>query len=219
MRLSSDLTRAEQLNSSVRAMHPQLYGMLKRLVGSPADAEDVLQDTYKRLLSTPELHTRETERLLRMVKQIAIRGAIELLKRQRATAELKQNLAEQPESSLGMTGMPDEQLNAQQMYRSLVSSFGMSNRTRQIFVLFNVHEYSPREIARRLGISEQTVWSNLRNGRALLSREARNSDTPGTPPPRREIYHARNRSPSPQARSSSMSHPRSWSRARHWPND
>lgn len=138
-----------------------LRACLCRYARNPADAEELLQETYARLLAVDG----EQRRRIRSVQAFALTTARNialdwLRHRQVVPIEFVADLEEL--HLLVDDGRLDEVVGAHQALRQVAAVVaGLPDRCRQVFTLRKVYGMTQKEIAARLNISENTVEQHL----------------------------------------------------------
>lgn len=141
-------------------------------------ADDIIQEAYARLTTLPSVEH------IQNPKAYLFRTAHSVL-----LQEIRRNRVIPIDSVESLDSLelmshepaPDRALELQQDMRILASAIGaMSKKCRIVFVLKKIHGYSQREIAQRLGISENTVETHLARGVKKLMEYYRSSGI--TPP-------------------------------------
>ena len=162
---------------------PFLLRVVTRLVGNPATAEDVVQETF--LIA----HRRRSE----VASYANIRGwlyrvAANLVRHQRRSIARRLRLEQaltQAQEQLGQTGDPSplgalEVAQRAQQVRDCVAQLPLKQR--EVFVMFELEGVEGTTIAQLLGIPENTVWTRLHHARkrfrVLWDRLAQNAGTP-----------------------------------------
>ena len=153
---------------------PRVYRKLVTMTKDREDAEDALQDTFLRAYMA--LHTfEERSSFYTWVTRIAINSALMILRRRRTRSEVSfDNPGETEEESSGFefkdTGPSPEYicLHRQSYACMLRSIWKLQPRLRQVIEMQMVDNYSIREIAQALGISQAAVKSRLSRARARL---------------------------------------------------
>jgi RNA polymerase sigma factor (sigma-70 family) len=144
--------QAHQYESTIRRR-------LTRYTRNAADTEELVQETYVRLLSMNAENMPEPEHLLGYVMVVARNIACDWLRRRSVVSVhfsdgLPVEVAEDSE--------PDEMLSVEQELDSLAEIVeSMPGRRRQVFTLRKVYGFSQKEIARLMGISVNTVEQHL----------------------------------------------------------
>jgi RNA polymerase sigma-70 factor (ECF subfamily) len=178
---SKNLVAAARSGSSaafaeLREIYAQrVYRKLLTMTKNREDAEDALQDTFLRAYIA--LHTfQERSSFYTWVTKIAINSALMILRRRRARAEVSfDSPSETEEATSGFefrdTGPSPEHICVhRQSYACMRRSiWNLQPRLRQVIEMRMMGNYSIREIAHALQISEAAVKSRLSRARARLA--------------------------------------------------
>jgi len=153
-----------------------LRAYLFRFVRNPADVDELLQETYARLLVASPADGTEVRSVRAFALTIARNVALDWLRhRDVVPMELVSDLAAL--DVLDEKAQVEEIVNSHQELALLAEVVGeLPKRYRQVFTLRRVYGLSQREIAQDLGISETTVEQLLaravrRCAAALFARE------------------------------------------------
>jgi RNA polymerase sigma-70 factor (ECF subfamily) len=153
-----------------------LRAYLFRFVRNPADVDELLQETYARLLVASPADGTEVRSVRALALTIARNVALDWLRhRDVVPMELVSDLAAL--DVLDEKAQVEEIVNSHQELALLAEVVGeLPKRHRQVFTLRRVYGLSQREIAQHLGISETTVEQLLaravrRCAAALFARE------------------------------------------------
>lgn len=153
-----------------------LRAYLFRFVRNPADVDELLQETYAKLLSAAPKDGTEVRSVRALALTIARNVALDWLRhRDVVPIELVSDLAAL--DVLDERAQVDEIVNAHQELNLLSQVVGaLPKRIRQAFTLRRVYGLSQQEIAHHMGISEKTVEQLLvravrRCANALYARE------------------------------------------------
>lgn len=143
--------------------HPQLQNYLFWQVRSHEIAEELAQETYARFLRQPEPYgiLDLNAFLFTIAKNLAfdyLRG----LKRQQAYEFIPLD-SELPDRQADTETLVDQQQLSNRLEQSIAN---LPYKTREILLLYRADDFSYKEIASRLAISERTVEYHLR--RAVL---------------------------------------------------
>ena len=142
----------------VRLYHTMLYRVAFSYLRSCADAEDVCQDTFVRLMNFPgEFPTDEDCK--HWLIRVAVNLSKNLLKYRRTHGE--------PQDPLDAAGIPAEQTAESELLpliKSLPPEYGA------VIHLFYYEGYPAKEIAQMLDISVTAVTSRLSRGRRRLKK-------------------------------------------------
>jgi RNA polymerase sigma-70 factor, ECF subfamily len=153
----------------------RVYRRLLTMTKNREDAEDALQDTFLRAYMA--LHTfEERSSFYSWVTRIAINSALMILRRRRMRPEVSfDSPCETEEAISGFefkdTGPTPEHIcvHRQRYARMLRSIWNLQPRLRQVIEMQMTDNYSIREIAEALEISEAAVKSRLSRARARLA--------------------------------------------------
>lgn len=134
-----------------------LRAYLFRIVRNMADADELLQETYARLLVAPAAGGAEVRSVRALALTIARNVALDWLRhRDVVPVSLMSDLAAL--NVLDESAQVEEIVNTHQELALLAECVGeLPERCRQAFTLRRVYGLSQAEIAERLGISEGTV--------------------------------------------------------------
>jgi RNA polymerase sigma factor (sigma-70 family) len=164
----SDSDPGHQLLAHVLDHAPSLRRRLHCYTRNRADTEELLQDTYVRLLTLNKSGRVHIRSVAALATTIATNVARDWLRRQKvANLSLEIELAE----AIGTEAeQPDQAVNTQQEFEIVAGIVEcMPERRREVFLLRRAYGLSQKEIARKLAISENTVEQHLsRAARELL---------------------------------------------------
>ena len=157
-----NLERARWFAEEVQPHESSLRAYLHGAARSPADVDDLLQNSYLRLLRVyAQAPIRSVKSLLFAIARNAVRDAI----RRRTTA------SEIPISEINSAYVMDqtpgvvELVNHRQAHALLAEAIRLlPQRCREVLLLRKIHGLSQREIALKLGITENTVESLVSKG-------------------------------------------------------
>ncbi|MBZ9756478.1 sigma-70 family RNA polymerase sigma factor [Mesorhizobium sp. ESP6-5] len=158
--------RQEGLLALATALRPELHRYCSRLMGSVIDGEDVVQDTFARVVVALE-ELCEVPRLRPWLFRIAHNRALDLLRSRAIRA------VEPIEAALDIADEADpvEVLMRRQAVQTAVSRFAELPVTqRSVVVLRDVLDEPLADIAALLGITVDAVKAHLARGRARLRR-------------------------------------------------
>lgn len=157
----------------VRAVHPLVYRLCRRLVAHPTDAEDAVQETFLRAwqnastLRDPVAHRAWVCRIARHVCADRARGA----------AAREQPILDEDARTAGLRALAsderpaDETLHAAEVRAVVSGALGkLKEKHRVVLVLREIDDLDYEEIADALGIPIGTVESRLHRARAELGR-------------------------------------------------
>lgn len=161
----------------------RLEGVLKaylhRFAPKPADLEDLLQETYSHLFAVPRAQRDGVRNVQAFALASARNVAVDWVRHRRVVAiDAVEDLDSLPLEQDGST--LDEIVNAHQQLLRVAEAVGtLPDRCREVFTLRRVYGWSQREIAQRLGITEQTVEQHLVKGMRRCAELMMDPSTPG----------------------------------------
>jgi RNA polymerase sigma factor (sigma-70 family) len=146
-----------------------LRGYLSRFFKDIADVEDVVQETYARLLSLTESAAMAVRNGHAFLFTSARNVALDRIRKARVVS--LDALAEMGSTDvLDQAPTADEALNARQEVALLLESIAsLPDRCREALTLRKLYGLSQREIAERLSISESTVEKHVAYGVRLCA--------------------------------------------------
>jgi RNA polymerase sigma-70 factor (ECF subfamily) len=162
------------LRRDFAAQREFLWGLCYRMTGSAADAEDLVQDTFERALRHPP---NDTERSLRpWLSRVAINLSCDHLRRRKLTPYRGTWLPEPVPTDTLLAAVP-EHVGAEARYDLLESATfafllaleALSPAQRAVLLLRDVFDYSVRETAEALELSEPNVKTTLHRARQAMS--------------------------------------------------
>ncbi|HEX5927894.1 MAG TPA: sigma-70 family RNA polymerase sigma factor [Solirubrobacterales bacterium] len=141
--------------------HQPLYRFCLAIVGSPADAQDALQNTMVKVLGALPGEKRQIE-LKPWLYRIAHNEAVELLRRRRPTEELD------PELSAGGSGLAEDAASRERLRRLLSDLEQLPERQRGTLVMRELAGLGFEEIGTALGTSPAVARQTLYEARQGL---------------------------------------------------
>ena len=130
------------------------------LLGAQTDAEDVVQETYARLLAVDELEQNEPRARSYMFR-IATNLAYDRHRRKREHS--LEDLVE-PARPLGVVDGPDAILDLDRALEAITTTLlQIRPRSRQVFLLRTAEGLSYESISERLGVSKRTVEREMKH--------------------------------------------------------
>jgi len=147
-----------------------LRACLYRYTRNSSDVEELLQETYARLLVAAASEEPEVRSVRGFAFTIARNVAFDWL-RHRQVVPIEPVADMEALEVLDGSGQVEEIVNHHQELAMLVKAIQqLPERCRQVFTLRKVYGYSQKEIAARLGISENTVEQHLTRAARLCAR-------------------------------------------------
>jgi RNA polymerase sigma-70 factor (ECF subfamily) len=142
----------------------RLYRAAWALCGSREDAEDLVQETFARVLSRPRVLRGENELyyLLRVLRNTYLSGRRSAGRRPRTVATLEDVSAVDPRPM----GRPHEALEVQELYETIAE---LPDDFRDALIAIDVLGLSYREASRALGVREATVTTRLHRARRRVA--------------------------------------------------
>lgn len=172
--------RARWLATSVLPHEPALRAWLSGRLDSGLEVDDVVQETYAVLVELPEVsHIREPRAYLFTTARSVV---LQHVRRSRIVAI--EAVAEIDRLGIADEGLsPDRRAIAGEELRRIAALISaLPDRCREAFVLRKVQGLSQRQIAERMGVSENTIEKHVGKGLRLLmqalARDARGDAAP-----------------------------------------
>jgi RNA polymerase sigma-70 factor, ECF subfamily len=161
----------------------RLYRAAWGLCGSREDAEDLVQETFARVLSRPRMLRGDDELyyLMRVLRNTFLTGRRTAGRRPVTVATLEDVVTEDPRPM----GRPDRALEVQEVYATIA---GLPEDFRMALVAVDVLGLSYREAARALNVREGTITTRLFRARKQVATQltppaASAQGGAGSPPP------------------------------------
>ncbi len=159
-----------ELEALFTAHHARVFRTAQRITGSPADAEDVLQTVFLRLVKSGEFQNL-SEHPEAYLSRAAINASLDLM---RSRSRLKSvGLTDVETGSLESKSKNPEVQHAdrelQKLIRQAVARLGET--AGKMFVLRYYEGYDNQEIAKQLGTSQMVVGVVLHRARTKLKKE------------------------------------------------
>jgi len=159
-----------ELEKLFQEHHKHLFRAAHRITGSPADAEDVLQTVFLRLVRSHETYDL-AENPQAYLSRAAINASLDLI---RSRGRVKSvGLDDAPVELIAVKSASPEKLHAdrelQKLIREAVGRLGTT--AGEMFALRYYEEYDNREIAKLMGTSQMVVGVVLHRARTKLRKE------------------------------------------------
>ena len=145
----------------------RLYRAAWGLCGSREDAEDLVQETFARVLSRPRVLHGDDELyyLMRVLRNTFLTSRRTAARRPQTVAALEDVVTADPKP----TGRPDQALEVQEVYATIAQ---LPQDFRDALVAVDVLGLSYREAARALGVREATITTRLFRARKQIAARA-----------------------------------------------
>ena len=150
------------------ALAPRLYGSALRILRSAEEAEDVLQDSFVKLISGPPEIPEAS--LPAWMRRVVINGALDVIRRRKRWAS--EELDETRWTS-ALLRASDERVDLERALAEL------PERARLVFVLHDVEGLKHEEVGELLGIASGTSKSQLFRARELMRASLGGGRAPG----------------------------------------
>ncbi|OZI60170.1 sigma-70 family RNA polymerase sigma factor [Bordetella genomosp. 11] len=164
--MQKETPAAESLAALYMVHQPRLLRAALRILGSTELADDVVQDTYLKLLEGPPLSTiREpVAYLFQTVRHLAID-----YHRRRALEHRLFTEEGDGEHVTTTDGADNIVISQQALSMASAALAGLSARTRRAFELYRIEGHTQRDIARDLGVSATLVNFMIRDAHLALT--------------------------------------------------
>lgn len=161
-----------------------LRAYLHRLAPKHADMEDLLQETYTRLLGLPLERRVAIHQLQPFVIATARNVALDWIRRRRITPiDAIEDLDQLPSALTAGISSVEDVVNAhQQLLQVAAVVADLPTRCAEVFTLRKVYGWSQKEIAAHFGISVSTVEAHLVKAARRCSEKLAASATPPATP-------------------------------------
>lgn len=159
-----------ELETLFRAHHDRVFRTAHRITGSPADAEDVLQSVFLRLVKGKETYDL-SQNVEAYLSRAAVNASLDLMRsRGRAkSVELSEADSEALESKFQSPEAEHADRELQLLIRQAVTRLGKT--AGEMFVLRYYEGYDNQEIAKMLDTSQMVVGVVLHRARTRLRKE------------------------------------------------
>jgi RNA polymerase sigma-70 factor, ECF subfamily len=155
----------------------RLYRAAWALCGSREDAEDLVQETFARVLSRPRVLTGDDDAyyLMRVLRNTFLTSLRTASRRPVTVATLEDVVAADPRP----TARPDQALEVQEIYGTIA---GLPEDFRLALVAVDVLGLSYREASRALKVREATLTTRLFRARKAVARKLELDETASPAP-------------------------------------
>ena len=157
----------ESLSQLFREHHRRVLRAAYRITGSMADAEDVTQAVFLRMVNGSEPTVANARSYL---YRAAINGALDLLRKRKASSTVPLEEAAGI-ASAGLRSSPETDLSGRELGERLRAAIcELSPRAAEMFTLRYLEDLGNREIAALMGTSQAVVAVTLHNARSRLKK-------------------------------------------------
>lgn len=156
------LTNPTQFNRLFEQHHGLVFRTAYRMTGNAADAEDVLQTIFLRVVRREIVTVPEKEESY--FRRAAVNASLDIIRARQTAGNLP----------LRDVTTATAESDAREMQECLRRAFGrLTPRSAEIFALRHIEEFSNGQIAEMLGISQVLVAVTLHRTRRQLQKEIR----------------------------------------------
>jgi len=165
----------ESLSQHVDRLYRAAWG----LCGSREDAEDLVQETFARVLSRPRMLHGDDELyyLMRVLRNTFLTSRRTASRRPVTVATLEDVVTADPK----LVGRPEQALEIQEVYATIAE---LPEDFRMALVAIDVLGLSYREAARALRVREATITTRLFRARKQVAKRLSDESDPGEGAPR-----------------------------------
>ena len=159
-----------ELETLFQSHHDRVFRTAHRITGSPADAEDVLQTVFLRLVKGKETYNL-SENPEAYLSRAAINASLDLMRVRSRTrfVDLDEVDADELESKFKSPETQHADRELQKLIRQAVA--GLGKTAGEMFVLRYYEGYDNQEIAKMLDTSQMVVGVVLHRARTRLKKE------------------------------------------------
>lgn len=168
IRPAPDLAPANDVGTLFTEHHERVFRVARRITGDAADAEDVLQTVFLRIMRREEPPLR-SEDAASYLHRAATNASLDLLRRRKAARSEPIADDERFHDTEPSAEQRHEGTEIREKVRAALAS--LAPRAAEIFVLRYFDGYENREIARMLNTSWGTVAVTLHRTRAKLKKD------------------------------------------------
>jgi RNA polymerase sigma factor (sigma-70 family) len=168
MRMSDVSPTAPEEAADFQSVRPHLFGIAYRMLGRPADAEDVVQDVWVRWQGADRARVHDRSAFLaKVTRRVALNVAVSARVRREISVGrwLPEGVADVEDPALAAERLADLEYAVRLLLQRL------SPTERAVFVLREAFGYRFREIAETLAISDANARQLGRRARAHLAEQ------------------------------------------------
>jgi RNA polymerase sigma-70 factor (ECF subfamily) len=170
----------DTLAALYRAHRARVWAIAYRMTGSAADADDLAQETFARALASPPKDTTDVTAVGPWLVKTAVNASIDLLRQRKRRAYVGPWLPEpivtgdafaSPSAGMGTSAGTDARYDLLETVTLafLVALEALSARARAVLLLRDVFDYSVRETAFALGMTEDHVKVTHHRARKVMA--------------------------------------------------
>lgn len=146
----------------------RVFGVIYRIVGNVADAQDLTQEVFIKVLQRQE-QLRDLDKAAQWLSRIATNTAIDFLRRHNRVSF--SDFDEIAPVSTAASENPEHQVLRAEKNRRLAKGLEcLTDRERMALLLRDVEDLPAEEVARQLNCSKATVRSHIANARVKFKR-------------------------------------------------
>ncbi|MGH2699064.1 MAG: sigma-70 family RNA polymerase sigma factor [Actinomycetota bacterium] len=153
------------LGEVVDAHSGAVYGMARRILGDPAFADEVAQDTFMALWRRPGAFDPDRGTLRAFLLGVARNKAVDLVRKEQRLGRTKDALMAEAASQSGVPA-DDETIERRDEVTTALAQLSSVQKEALVLAYFGGRTY--REVAEELEIPEGTAKTRLRDGLANL---------------------------------------------------
>lgn len=152
-----DIRRSEMIAQAFVRMYAPLCGYVAKRIGSPADVEDLVQDTFESLMK-PGLMLSE-QSLTKFIYSIAHNHIIDYLRRHACSIRAQEYFFAHSPLAADDADLQVQAADVMDIEDAVLKETGEKGRT--IYMMFVHRGCSAKEIAEDMGLSERTVENHI----------------------------------------------------------
>ena len=156
----------EEFSKKYDLYKPMLYNIAYSYLKNTSDADDIVQDTFMKYLSTNKSFEAEENEKYFLIR-VCINISINLLK-----SKWKKDVVKYDSIALNITYNNDDSSNID--YFSLICNLPLKYKS--VMVLYYWEDFSVEEVAKALNISTSSVKKRLERGRNMIKDKIENME-------------------------------------------
>jgi RNA polymerase sigma-70 factor, ECF subfamily len=163
-KLPAAVETREAQDAFVRENLRRIFGVIYRIVGNVADAQDLTQETFIKAFERQE-QLKDRQKAVQWLSRVATNTAIDFLRRKGRVNFTEIDEAIEPMEAPAFRRPDAELLDGERSARLELCLESLSQRERTALLLRDVEDMPARDVARVLGCSPATVRSHIANAR------------------------------------------------------